>query len=283
MSRPPSTHPGPKTLGYEPEPDKEPEQVHRMEKALPIKIMAALSMPRLCFTDAMMCSMILPTLGIEVQKASGAFWEQSMTNLMLTAIERNFDFVLTVDYDSVFKPMDVYYLARLMYENPEVDAVFPLQYRRGVKQLLLAVEDGEAEQPVAHFVANPLMPARVGHFGLTLIRCSTLKFLPQPWLWSQPNKDGLWGPGKKDADIYFWDKMRECKRKVCCATRCVIGHMEEMITWPGENLAPTHEYVSQYFADGDLPTVIQQAAMKRLEEAKKAAEETQAQGSAVNA
>lgn len=279
MSRPKSTVPQIRTLGFEPSPDQDPEKTPDHSKGLPVKIMAALSMPRLCFSDSMMCAMALPTMGIEVHKASGAFWEQCLTNLFLEACSRDFDFILTLDYDSVFKPIDVYYLAKLMYDTPDAAAIFPLQFRRGTSELLLALPSGDAHPTLDNF-REPLLRAKVGHFGLTMIRVEALKMVPHPWLWSQPNKDGLWGPGKKDADIYFWDKLYKAGHKIYCATHCVIGHMNEMITWPGENLAMRHEYVSDYFADGDAPKDILEQMQKRVDEAKKL---DTTQGSAVDA
>lgn len=234
----------------------------RIKSGVPVRVMAALSMPRLCFTDVMTLVSALPSMNIEVRKSSGAYWEQCMSRLLYEAVERDFDYVLTIDYDSVFQPMDVYMMIRLMAETPDATAIFPLQYRRGVKQLLLAnLENSDMVDRSA-----ALMPARVGHFGCTIIRLSHLKEIPHPWLQSFPNKEGKWGPGQKDADIYFWDKLHAHGKKVYCATRIVIGHIQEMITWPGQDLQPVHEYVADYFADGDLPKEVQEAAIGRMPE-----------------
>lgn len=242
---------------------KEETKVRHQNRLPGVRVMAALSMPRICFSDMMMAVLALPSMNIDVRKASGAFWEQSLSQLLYYATEHDYDYVLTVDYDSIFKPVDVFYMIKMMTEMPDAAAIFPLQYRRGVGQLILSRADGNYAPTVEDF-AHPLVPAVIGHFGCTVIRVESLRKLPHPWLHSRPNAEGRWDAGKKDADILFWEKIKDAGMKVYCATRCVIGHVQEVVTWPGEDLRPYHQYIGDYFRDGDVPEAVKGAAEQRL-------------------
>lgn len=240
-------------------------------KPVPVRIMAALSLPRLAFTDPLFLVMQLVKMNIEVRKHSGAFWEQSLSALLYQAVEEGFDYVLTVDYDSVFKPIDVWHMLQMMQQRPDVAAIFPVQYRREQDQLLVGIEGSNGQVTTAAF-AEQLTPATMGHFGLTFIRVSALKDMPHPWLRSEPNAEGKWDAGKIDADIVFWNKMRAAGHLICCASRVVIGHLQQVITWPGEDYLPVQQYVTQYFGDGDAPREVIDAAASRAGYLKTAAE-----------
>lgn len=225
---------------------------------------AALSMPRLCFSDPMMLMMQLTAMNIEVRKQSGPFWEQSLSKHLYKAVEEGWDFVLTADYDSVFKPVDVYYMLDLMVKAPEVAAVFPIQYRREADQIIIGVTDQVDGKATGDIFKEHLAPATIGHFGLTILRVSALKDLPHPWFLSQPGSDGRWdAPDAVDADVYFWKKLRAHGKEFRCASRCLIGHIQQTITWPGEDYQPVHQYIGDYFKDGDAPKVVLDGARVR--------------------
>jgi hypothetical protein len=231
-----------------------------VEGSRPARVVALLSAPRLGFTDPLCLMAQLPAMGIELRKDSGAYFEQSMTRLLQRAVDDDFDYALTLDYDSVFRPGDVAYLLRLITMAPaDVAAVFPVQYRREGNELIGRLLDADPSRGMPH-----LAPAQFGHFGLTFIRLSALRDLPHPWLWSQPGANGRWdAPDKVDADIGFWNKLRGAGHRVCLAPRCVIGHLQQMITWPGEDFEATHQYAGQYFRDGDAPRDVLEAAAQR--------------------
>lgn len=226
------------------------------------RVMAAMSMPRLAFTDNLFSVMELAGMGIDVLRQSGAFWEQSLSRLLYQAVADGYDYVLAIDYDTVFRPVDVKHMIRMMAATPDAAAIFPVQYRREQDQILLGLPgcDGEADASVFR---DQLVPADKGHFGLTLLRVATLRELPHPWLWSQPNAEGKWEDGGIDADIYFWRKLAAHGHRFYCASRVVIGHIQQMITWPGEGYRPVHQYLSRYFGDGDAPAEVIQAAATR--------------------
>jgi hypothetical protein len=230
---------------------------------VPVRILAALSLPRLGFTDPLFLCMQLVQMQIEVRKHSGAFWEQSLSQLLYAAVDEGFDYVLTVDYDSVFRAVDVWHMLKMMVARPDAAAIFPVQYRREADQLLLGVEGGRSRTVTTEIFTDQLTEATVGHFGLTFIRVSALKTLPHPWLRSEPNAEGKWGEGRVDADIAFWNKMRVEGHRIFCASRVVLGHLQQMITWPGPDYQPVHQYVAKYFGDGDAPPAVIDAAAER--------------------
>ena len=45
------------------------------------------------------------------------------------------------------------------------------------------------------------MPARLAHFGLTLLRVERLLKLERPWFYGKPDADNSWGEGRVDDDI----------------------------------------------------------------------------------
>ncbi len=234
-------------------------------KPSPVRIVANLSAPRVGFTDPLVLAAQLVAMKIELRKASGAFWEQSLSRLLYQAVEENFDYVLTLDYDSVFRPSDVWYMLRLIEGRGDAAAVFPVQYRREADQLLVGLPGVADGQAPADAFAEHLVPATVGHFGLTLIRVAALRDLPHPWLWSQPGANGRWdAPDKIDADIWFWRRLRERGHRIYCATRCVIGHLQQMITWPGDDWQVVHQYAGKYFQDGDAPPAVIDAVRRRV-------------------
>lgn len=233
------------------------------DTAVPVRILGALSCPRVGFTDPLFICHQLVAMNIDLRKQSGAFWEQSLSQLLYAAVEEKFDYVLTLDYDSVFKPADVWYMLNLMVNNPHVDALFPVQYQRENDKLLIGLRGNVTRVTMEQFVDH-LVPATVGHFGLTFIRVSSLAKLPQPWLHSKPSPAGLWDEHRVDADIGFWNLMRAHGQQPYLAARCVLGHIQQVVTWPGEGYLPVHQYLGKYFKDGDGPAEVFEAVKQRV-------------------
>jgi predicted SAM-dependent methyltransferase len=113
-----------------------------------LKVSAAMSVPRLGFTDNMNCAFeTLVPLGIKLRRQGGAFWGQALTNCMEKIIEDdNPDAILVTDYDSVYTLPTVARLIELMMAHPQADAIATLQSSRHVDTALFTVmgEDGKA-------------------------------------------------------------------------------------------------------------------------------------------
>jgi len=192
-----------------------------------IKIVAVLATPRLGFTDFWgSCTDALTTMQIPIWRYSSCFWQQGMQGMIEMAIEQDIDWLLCLDFDSLFTAEDVSEMLRQFAANPEFDALAPLQCSRGKAKALVTDGDGRAhEREVTMGV--PLEVA-TAHFGLTLLRLDSIKDLPKPWLQGAPDKDGSFGPDRIDGDIAFWNLLKKHGRKLGLAANVNIGHMELM-------------------------------------------------------
>jgi len=236
-------------------PVKTPEQVkNRPSRKPPLKVAAVMSVPRLGFMDnfGSVFEALMP-YKIQVYRVQGAFWGQCLERGLMKMIDDGVDAVLTIDYDTVFSREDFAALTQLLYDHDEADALVPIQMGRQMKRPLLTMRgaSGQRLEQVPMTVFEPeLTQISTGHFGLTLIRTSSLLKLPHPWFLGQPDPEGTWGEGRVDDDIHFWNLMREHNMKVYSANRIVIGHMELMVTWPDETCVPIHQHHADYHKDG---------------------------------
>ncbi|HUX02003.1 MAG TPA: hypothetical protein VMY35_13590 [Phycisphaerae bacterium] len=224
-------------------------------KPPPIKIAACMSVPRLGFMDNFFTTFqaLLP-LGIPIHKGTGAFWGQCLERVMLEGIKKNNpDAILTIDYDTIFKAEDVGRLAYMLSAHPEIDAIAAVQSHRYEPLPLMTIRDKDyrpmREVPYDYFFTD-LSRVSTAHFGLTLIRVSSLLKMRHPWFKAEPAPDGSWSDGRIDDDIYFWNKWGECGHAVYLANRVVIGHMELMIRWPGRQFRVIYQHPNDYFKTG---------------------------------
>lgn len=216
-----------------------------------IRIAAVMSCPRVSWTDTWGCvNEVFMPLGIGVVKHSGVFWGQGLTELLEEAVKHDFDFAITVDYDSIFTRSDVLKLVELITENPDVDAIVPVQIRRENNTSMFTIrgEDGELLKEVKGDVfMKPLTDIATGHFGLTIIRLKSLAKLIKPWFVAIPDGEGGWGPGHIDEDIYFWLNAEVSRWRVCLANEVRIGHLQNVVTWPRPDFKPYFQYMKDFY------------------------------------
>lgn len=215
---------------------------------------ALISMPRLAWTENMFCAIgALIPLKINITKHTGAFWGQCLSRLLAEAIKKpTCEWVLTLDYDTIFQKEDVVALYRLATER-NLDAVAAMQIGRERQTVLITCEDAEGNARTSltsEEVNAPALEVATAHFGLTLIRAEALRNLPKPWFHGQPAPDGTWGEGRVDDDIQFWRQWKRSGYKVWQANRVRIGHMQVMISWPDERFAARHQYHNEYVTSG---------------------------------
>lgn len=196
------------------------------------RVCMVMSRPRVGFMDC--ADRICETarqLGWPHVSAEGTEWGRGLTQGIESAIRStDCDYIFTLDYDSVFDPEDAKELLRLMQENPDVGAIYPVQMHRH-RSGVLGSMDGED-------YSGELTPTMSGHFGCTIIRREVFDVLPQPWFMSLPNPvTGRWlgGGSTLDADIYFWVQLWDHGFKACMANRVMIGHMELCVKWGVKN------------------------------------------------
>jgi hypothetical protein len=231
-------------------------RVQKPNPRLPMsEVQAIMSMPRIAWTDTMGAThLACVKLGIDFLKGVGVFWGQCLQRMMeQVCADPSRKYVLTIDYDSIFDPEDIVRLWQIMETNPDVDALFPLQVGRDRDTCLLSMvnEDGERIKRVdAAEFRRQVLPCETGHFGLTLIRTDALRRMKKPWFVPTPAPDGGWGDGRVDDDIHFWHAFRAAGNNVCVTPRVRIGHLQLIVTWPGEDLRTIHQYCSKYGDEG---------------------------------
>lgn len=232
----------------------EPYQQEQTEQKT-LKVACAMSVPRLGFMDNFFCWVQgLRPFGICPHHYQGVFWGQCLERVMEDHLAA--DYILCVDYDTVFRKQDVQTLLNLAAKYPEADAIVPIQPRRGTGQPLMTIADEQGnvvtDVPVEWW-QKPLMRITTGHFGLTLIKTETLRQTEHPWFISIPDRDNKWGDGKVDEDMYFWKKWHRDGRKVYLATQVAIGHLETVVSWTRENgdrFGVHHQLMADYNRDG---------------------------------
>lgn len=219
----------------------------------PFKVVAVMSLPRTHWTANFRSAENLAKLGIPLQAFEGVYWAQCLERGFDKLIEDGVDAILTIDYDTVYTAQHVQTLLRLMLLNPEADAICPMQSARGWNSVLATVDLPEGTDPERvprELLDADLLKLKTGHFGLTMIRASSLKDVKKPWFLGVPAKDGSWGDGHVDEDIYFWRQWAQSGKTLFAANRVSVGHIEPMIKWPGRDLGVIHQRVADYWSEG---------------------------------
>jgi SAM-dependent methyltransferase len=225
--------------------------VKRAPRAEPPKVVFVLSCPRLGFNDMWMSVIngIKSVPNATVRKVTGAYWGQCLERGMTDAVAAGAEYVIALDYDSVYEPRDV---QELMYDAesyPEADALTTLQSARGWDSPLVSLTGGDGKlrhEFDREEFSNPVTRINTAHFGLTLFRAASLAKLPHPWFLGVPAPDGTWSPGKMDDDIRFWHEWKKAGLSLYMANRISIGHMEPMVKWPGKDWQTVHQSLKDY-------------------------------------
>lgn len=194
-----------------------------------LKISAFISAPRLGFTDHhRVAQMSLNTFNIPLTVTGGAWWEHAIQNTISELLNGGTDILISLDYDSIFFPEDIQEMLALMVRHPNIDALVPIQLKRGNKNDILCAIDG-----VTYFTPTmaqiDITKMDIGHFGLTMFRAKCFKDLPKPWLVGVPNENGDWHSGQINPDIYFWKHLKKHNKEVYLANQVKIGHIDEYL------------------------------------------------------
>lgn len=186
------------------------------------KIRAVMSVPRLGFNATWGCiASVLAELEIPIRIYEGSvFWGQTMQRAFREAVADGFDWILTIDYDSVFTRDNLQRLLARIKENPQIDALAPLQVKRESTDPLYRTDLAGA---------TGLTKAQTAHFGLTLIKVSALSDISLPWFQSITGPDGEHENGV-DEDIYFWNRWAESGKSLYVDTEVSIGHLQLMVS-----------------------------------------------------
>lgn len=220
------------------------EAVKAIPNSQKVKVCAVMSLPRVGWNDAWgQVFEALSPLRIPIRRFTGVFWGQCMQRVMNECVDDGVDWILAIDYDSMFTAQHVDQLLGTLGSHPEIDALAALQQRRG-QGFPLMTRGGESR---AEITADPLR-VTTAHFGLTLIRVDALKEVPKPWFYAQPDEKSEWHPDgeKLDEDIWFWHQWKKAGKTVYVDPMCRIGHLEVMVAEFDEEMEPRHTYVTAW-------------------------------------
>jgi hypothetical protein len=194
--------------------------------ALGARVGVVATMPRLNWTyNRDMTTRACLALGVSYTCMTGAYFDQGMERALESAMDK--EFIIAIDYDTVFTPDDVKRLVVLADKYPEAGAIAAMQAKRGPGSVALMARD---TVPTEADVSGDIFPVKSAHFGLTLFRTSALRKMSKPWLHHTPAPDGTWGDGRIDADIAFWHKLNEVSQAYI-TPRVNVGHLQVMVSW----------------------------------------------------
>lgn len=184
----------------------------------------------------------------------GAYWWQELSKQLEEVIAKpEMEFVFTADYDSVFSYGDVLELWRLIRAHSEADAIIPMQAKRGGGDVLVGMDDAEGKARTKVYKAEfqrHLTQVNRGHFGLTIFRADTLRHHPRPWMTPVPGDNGRWDDSGVHCDINFWHRWQAEGRKLFLANHVVIGHLEEVVSWPRLEDKAMYQSMKGYIDNG---------------------------------
>lgn len=200
-----------------------------------IQMVAVMSVPMCGWNPHWEChSLALRPFGIaDTVITYGAWWDHGICNAFEDILEREspVDWILTMDYDSMFTLEHVNKLRQTFGDNPHIDALTVIQPRRGDEETAIigfdaADDDGSG---VIEFTDQPIKCASA-HFGLTLFRVEALRRMPKPYMVHQPDPNGSYRTkARLDPDMYFWHKWKECGNTLYVDPTICIGHLQPMV------------------------------------------------------
>lgn len=158
----------------------------------------------------------------------GAWWDHGVSNALEDLMERgNVDWVLALDYDSMFTAGHVSALLKRFGENPHIDALAAIQPRRGSEETpIMSI----GSNTVFEFGADDAVQCDTAHFGLTLLRMDALAKVRKPWFRNRPDRNGSYrSKGRLDSDMYFWRKWQRAGNTLYVDPHVRIGHLQPMV------------------------------------------------------
>ena len=214
-----------------------------------VRIRGVMSIPRVGWNDHWGCHQeALEPFKIPVMRHSGAFWSHGMDQMFNRCVDDNTDWMLCMDYDTMFTAEHLDTLIGAMGQNPEIDAIAAMQPRRGHKEHPLITLSSElGDRHIEVDIRKPLQ-VDTAHFGLTLIRVDALRNMPKPWFNSKPGEDGTWeDPTHIDPDIWFWKRWKDCGNTVYVHPGVRVGHLQIMVSEMADDLQGVeHMHVTQW-------------------------------------
>lgn len=212
---------------------------------------ALMSTPRLVMKHNYLC--VVDTIikrNLSLRDFGGAYWHHGIERMMRDNWD-DYEWLLTIDYDTVFRPETLDRLSVIFELNPQIDALAALQMKRE-NTGILANLDATYEDMMRDTVRS-----KSAHFGFTLFRSDSIKRFAEwckargePMMLEKPSKDCDWGDERVDADINFWHRWNEAGMNLSITPRISVGHLEELAVWPDENLKPIYQPMHDFQKQG---------------------------------
>ena len=178
--------------------------------------------------------------GIPLTISGGVYYGQCMQRMLEDLVEKDVQYALTVDFDSIFIAKHVHRLLSMIVHT-EADAVAAVQPKRGHGTILAS--KGAATS--IEWTGEPI-EVHSAHFGLTVLDLRKLANVPKPWFFGQPQDDGTYGDKKIDDDVWFWNQWRKAGNSVYIDPGCRLGHLEELVTYYDQQMKLIHAYMPDW-------------------------------------
>jgi hypothetical protein len=206
-----------------------------------VKVSAVMTAPRYeCVQARSRIERSLGKAGIPLTISGGVFYHQCMQTMCEDLVGK-VDYIVTVDFDSMFLPKHVVRLLSLAANIEEIDCVAALQPMRGKGRVL----GSKRHENRIEWDGNPVK-VDSAHFGLTVIDAKKLEQLPKPWFVCKPDPNGSWSDDRIDSDVWFWRQWEKAGFSCYMDPACRIGHLEELVTVYDEQMQPVHYYPSKW-------------------------------------
>ena len=206
-----------------------------------VRVQAIMTVPRY---ENTWCRTIIEAalrqIKIPLNVGLGVFYGQNMQRMMETAIEAGVDYIVTIDFDTLFTAEQLHRLISIAVQE-DLDCVCGIQVRRG-KKWMLGFKEGQTS---AKWNGYPIQ-VDAAHFGLTVINAKRLPKVAKPWFFCQPDPDGSWGDNRIDSDVWFWKQWKDAGLKLWLDPGVRLGHMEEMVVIHNEEMEPVHVYPKEW-------------------------------------
>lgn len=195
-----------------------------------LKIVSVMSVPMCGWNPHWGChSAALAPMGLADQIiAFGAWWDHGISNAFEDVIEGGADWILAIDYDSMFTADHVSALFKRFGENPHIDALAANQPRRGSEETPLLTMGPDAR--TVEFT-HEAVQVTTAHFGLTLFRAESIAKMPRPWFMHIPDGNGSYRTRNRvDPDMFFWKEWAAAGNTLYVDPHVNIGHLQPMVT-----------------------------------------------------
>lgn len=219
-----------------------PDKHHQFMPEKKIRIAALMTAPR--YESVWARSIIeraLSQSGIPLAVSGGVFYGQCMQRMFNDIVNQNADFILTVDFDSIFTKKHIDRLLGYIVNRSEIDAITAVQPKRGIGTILAT--RGKEEDLI--WDGNPIQ-VKSAHFGLTVLRVDAIRKVEKPYFCAKPDADGEWIADKIDEDVWFWKQWEKAGNSLYIDPGCRLGHLEEVITVFDDNMQLKHVYPNEW-------------------------------------